>query len=326
MIRLTEFDKYKAKGFIYEANNKSKDAIKCFDKALEIQEDGQAYYMLSLCYCHLREYKTGQEYALKSIEAGYDAAYGLYDRITVGNLTKMSDAVKVLEEGVKNHSVYACFALANHHVDNNLEPDMIDPERAMRYLELAYEYAKPEEKANVALEVYQRYKSIYKKSSFFIESLKENPMLKYLKILDKYDGTAKTLSHFNNVLFDLADENDDYSVIQSLFDRYDDEAKLIFGLLLLEEEYEKFGTIVVDPTSIPFNSFYRGTKANNGACYMMMALTYSSDFIGARDNKKFATRLMNLSKKYGVYLPKRFKPFVNELFTHFDDGHSKYQC
>ena len=325
MIKLTEFDKYKAKGFIYETNNKYKDAIACFNKALKIKEDGQIYYVLSLCYCHKKDYKTGQEYALKAIQAGYDA-YELYNRITVGNLAKVHDSVKVLEEGVKKQFPSACIALADLHLNNNLEPDMVDPLKAAEYLELAYEYAKPEERSDIAIALYERYKNIYKISSYYQSVFKENRELKYLKIVDSLGGRVVPPAHFNYIMFDILEEHEDYDVIQSLFNRFDDDAKLIFGLFLLEEEYERFGTIVVDNTSIPFLAFYKGSKNNNGACYMMLALAYSSDFIGVRDNKRFASRLMNASKKYGVYIPKHFKPLVAELFTHYDDGPSKYKC
>lgn len=55
---------------------------------------------MAWCYCNLREYKKGQEYVLRAIENGYDA-YRLYKDITVGNLAKVYDAVKVLKEGVE---------------------------------------------------------------------------------------------------------------------------------------------------------------------------------------------------------------------------------
>lgn len=324
MVQLDQFQKYKLEGFIYSVHELYQDSIDSFEKALEIKTDGQIYYQISYCYCYLKDYKKAQEYALKAINEGYDA-YILFKDITVGNLAKVNDAVKVLNGGVEKGFASACLALANLHIDNNLEPDMKDPFKASKYLELAFEYAKPEEKAQVVYSVYSNYKVLFGMNPYFSKFAKEDKISKYLKEFNKLGGFPQTPSFFNVSLFDELDKRDDKEVFDLLFKRFDGDAKLIFGLLLLEDEMRDSGKVSADHDSFAFLNILEGVmKDNNGACMLLMALCFGSDLDGAEKDEKIVKSLFADARKSHVCIPSRFRDLVNGLIDHFDEEYSEY--
>lgn len=322
MIALNQFDKLKLEGFVFSSHELYEDSLESFNKALEIKEDPQIYYQMAYCYCYLRDYKKAQEYALKAIDKGYDA-YSLFAQITVGNLAKVNEAVKVLNEGVEKHFSSACLALANLHIDNNLEPDMREPFEAAKYLELAYEYSKPEERIQILYSIYKQYRVLYGFYPYCATYFKEDRALKYLKEYNKYGGHPSPLSFFNVSLFNELDKKDDHEIVQLLFDRFNGDSKLIFGLLLLEEELKEKGEIHATHDSFAFLTMLEGVlKDNNGACCLMMALCFASDLNPDDDDEKIARGLLNDSKKHHVCIPERFREMVKHLLDHFQE---KYQ-
>lgn len=323
MFYLSDFDKKKVEGLILLKGNDNQSsneqgAINCFKEALNIKDDPSLYAYIAFALCRLREYKEGQEYALKAIEKGFDA-YGLFTNITVGNLAKVNDAVKVLMTGVEKHNASACLELARLHIDNNLEPDMVDYGEASKYLDLAFEYTPVPKRGLIAYRISHLYKNLNNKFPSLATSRGEDMELHYLKIFNDYGGVLNSVRGTNIELFNSADKNDDYSVIDILYDRFDGDAYLIFGLLFLQEEYEKTGTLKIKP-NIGFLSIVAGAmRTTNGACSALAALCLASDFEGSEWDPIEANRLLREARRRGVYLPRRFESFYQELMNHLDD-------
>ena len=261
MIKLTEFDKLKFKGYSCAYRNSEDIAIKEFEKALEIKEDPQIYFMLAHSYWQLRNYEVAQEYAYKAIEKGYDA-YKLYAEITVDNLAKMDQAMRVLMNGVEKHYASACFALAKLHIDNNLEPDMRLPFVASTYLELAYEYADEFNKPAYALDIYNAYKVLYTMYPSIKNYFKENKPLYYYKKYCKSGCSFCASKRTNMKLFNEADKYDDREVLDYLFERFDSTSQLIFGLMLYEEKLEIGDELYPDYDYLIISSICNGLTKN----------------------------------------------------------------
>lgn len=321
MFYLSEFDKKKVEGLVYLNHGEDEDdkrAIDCFDEAIAIKDDPAIFSHYALALCYLREYEKAQEYALKAIKGGYDA-YQLYCEITVGNLQKVNQAVEVLKNGVDNHKPSACLEMARLHLINTSEPDMLDPFEASKYLELAFEYTPVSRKGLIANTISRFYRLLNRQYPYFVKFKKEDMELHYLKIFTDYGGVLSPAKGANIELFNAANRNDDYSVIDTLYNRFDGESYLIFGLLMLEEEYEKNKTIKLEH-NVAFITFLVGSlKTNNGACTALMSLCFASDFEGVEPNFDEARRLLNVAKRNGVYLPERFVSFFKELMNHLDE-------
>lgn len=245
MIELTDFDLHKLYGYIYSICDKYDESLMEFNEALKIQEDGQIFFQMAYCFAYLREYKTAQEYSLKAINAGYDA-YGLYSQITIGNLADVSSAIKVLKEGVDKKYASACLAMADLHLDNNLEPDMLNPLECSRYLEMAFEYAKPSEKGTVAYVLSRKYKFLKGRFPYY----KKDKSLYYLKIFNEYGSSFSPARFMNITLFNEGVENNDHGVVGLLFDRFNADSQVIFLLMLLEKHYKETGNTNVETGSI----------------------------------------------------------------------------
>lgn len=321
MLYLSDFDKKKVLGLVYlfgtdKETSEEEIAINCFNDALKIKEDKSLYYFIALALCRLRRYKEAQEYALKSIEKGYDA-YNLYVKITVGNLAKVYQAVKVLEEGIKKQSYSACLELANLHIFNNLEPDMVDYLKASKYLNLAFEYAPNNKKGQVAYILSQSYKSLNNLFPPYKEYFKDNTEFHYLKIFNEYGGALYPNNGLNVRLFNAAYESDYEDVINCLYERFNGDSYAIFSLLFLQEEYEKTGSLNINNKGF-FIAVAGTMRTANPLCRIISALCFASDIDGVERNHKEAKTLLKDIKKERLYIPERFKDFYQMLINHFD--------
>lgn len=202
---------------------------------------------------------------------------------------------------------------------------MKDPFEASKYLELAYEYAKAEERSQVAYSVYMNYKVLIGMNPYCSKIFKEDNVLKYLREFNKFGGFPRTPEFFNVSLFEEFDKKENDEVFDLLLERFDGDAKLIFGLLLLEEEIKNNGKISANHDSFAFLNILEGViKNNNGACMLLMALCFGSDLEGAEDDEKIVKSLFVDARKSHVCVPTRFKGLVCELLDHFNEKYEKY--
>ena len=322
MFYLSEFDKKKVEGLIYlngtDDSCNEKGAIECFKEALEIKEDPSLYAHISLALCRMREYCDGQEYALKAIEKGYDA-YGLYSKITIGNLANVNQAVKILKEGIEKKEPSACLELAKLHIDNNLEPDMIDYFEASKYLDIAYEYTPVPKKGLIAYTISRWYRLLNNKFPHYKNPRNEDMELHYLKIFNEYGGVLVPAKGTNLELFNAADKNNDYSIVDVLYNRFDGDAYTIFALLFLQEEFDKTGTINLDHNKGLLVAVAGAMRTGNGACSVLSSLCFASDFEGVVWNPDEASKILRDARRRGVYIPKRFESLYQELIGHLDE-------
>lgn len=319
MLYLTEFDKKKLEGQLLLSRGFQNKAIQSFNSALDIKNDPEIYFHLAYAYCDLKDYVKAQECSLKAIELGYDA-YALFSLITIGNLRDITTATNVLKKGMEKKHSSAYFEMAKLHIDNVVEPDMLDPYKASEYLELAYEYAPEEKKGQTAYSISMMYKMLYGFFPYFSKYTKENKELCYLKIFNKYGGGTALLYGMHTKLFDVANNSDDYSVVQTLFDGLNGEAMFIFALMLLHEEYSTTGTIVIKDNLGILVADEGATKFKHGGCYALLALQYGSDLEGSECNDKRTILCLKQSKLNQFLIPKSFDTFFDELMNHIYCG------
>ena len=299
MIELTNFDLHKLYGFILSRCEKYEESLEEFNQALNIQQDGQIYYQMAYCYVYLREYKLAQKYALVAIETEYDA-YSLYQQITWGNLRDYGAVVKVLKEGVKKKSSSACM----------LYSDYVEFFEKEKYLEMAFEYAKPSDRGLVAFNLSQKYKMLEVQ---FPNMVKDKKSLHYMKIYNEYGLSLLTANHLNITLFDEYEENNDHDVIQMLFNRFDADAELIFLLMLLEKQFKETGDTNIDETSVIYYLInYLATKEKNQVCKLLKAYIDSEEHDAMQ-------KMFNLSRSGNYSIPKCYKqPFDLFLDVYID--------
>jgi tetratricopeptide (TPR) repeat protein len=323
MFYLSDFDKKKIEGLVYLNDSDGETAneqgvIDCFKEALNIKDDPSLYSYISLALCRMREYKEAQDYAIKAIEKGYDA-YGLYSKITVGNLANVNQAVKVLKSGVEKRNPSACLEMAKLHIDNNLEPDMVDYFEASKYLDLAFEYSSVEKRGLIAYTISRWYGILNRMHPYFKSTKKEDMELYYLKIFNEYGGAFVSSEGTNIELFNVYDANDDYGIIDVLYKRFDGDAYAIFALLLLQEEYEKTGTLNLDHNKGCLTAVAGAMRTGNGACRAISSICFASDFEGAVWDPSEANKILKDARRSGIYIPKRFESFYKELISHLDE-------
>ena len=315
MIVLTEFDKRKLEGRVNLSHGENENAIKWFDRALELKEDPEIYFYKAYACCYLRDYEAAREYALMSIRGGYDA-YALYSKISVGNLRDVSGNVSELKKGIEKHYPSACLEMARLHIDNVSEPDMLDPYEASNYLELAYQYTPAEKRGLFAYSLSRWYRTLYNTFPYFIDFKSENSELYYLKVFNESGGTLYGPRSINVELFDAFNKNDDYSIVQSLFNRFDGDAFFIFALLLLHEEYASTGTIVITKNQGLLTATEGAIRYKHGGCYALTALCFGSDFEGSEFDDNQAIESLKCSKQNRFIVPKSLEDFYEELMSH----------
>lgn len=314
MITLNEFEKLKLQGYIYSSQERYLESLQDFEKALKIKNDGQIYFQMAYVHVYLKNYREAQKCAQKAIENGYDA-YELYTQITVGNLANMDQAVDYLSKGVDNKQASACFALSHLHFDNNLIPDMRNPLKCSEYLKMAYEYADETKKGLFAYKISDSYSRL----AFFYPSLKDQfnrESLKYLKIFNDYGGSLAPTNNINTMLFNAAWINNDNTIFQSLFERFDGDSKIIFALMLLEEDYNRNG-FVEELSDIPLFLIEDAAKKNNNSAAILM---YAYSKI---NNPKRLRNIYLKAKDYSLTIPKCYKDsfikFINCYETLMDE-------
>ena len=273
---------------------------------------------MAYAFACLREYKKAQEYSLKAIDGGYDA-YDLYASITIGNLADMNNAIKVLNAGIEKHIPTACLIMARLHIDNNLEPDMCDPLKASKYLELAFQYASEEEKGIVAYKIAKLYRLLHGMFPQSMRSETDNRQYYYFNVFNNYGGAVAPVGGLNIDLFNAACINDDYSVVHTLLNSLNGDALFIFALLLLDEEYTSTGTIVVEKNQGLLTACEGAIRFNHGGCYALMALCIGSDFEASEYNPEETKRLLAKSKRNRFIVPKVFESLFKNLMSHLDD-------
>ncbi len=316
MIILTEYDKKMIDALIHLLHYEYEKSIDKFNDALKLKSSPLVYYNLAQAYIGLRKYNEAQKYALLAIENGYDA-YALYAKITIGNLQKVNDAVKVLENGIKKQNPSACFETARLHIDNNLEPDMNDPYEASKYLDLAFHYTPVEKRGTMAYSISKMYKTIYNMYPYFIDFKDENSELHYYKIFLDYGGLLFPNEFANIEAFDIADANDDNTILDYLYENFNGDAMFIFSLMLLEEEYKTTGTIEIKDNLGLLTACEGASKFKHSGCSAICALIFGSDF--CQDDELYfeqALKLLNQSKLNKNVIPVRFEKFFKELMNH----------
>lgn len=318
MIKLTDFDKHKLAGLVYsEAGDQFyRKALEEFNAALKIKEDGNVYSEMALLFCHLRDYKTAQEYSFKAIELG-EEDYNTYKEITYGNLADVSQTYKVLEKGIQNKKSLACYEMGCLHLFNTLDPDMVNPYKAMEYFDLCYEYTDEKQKGIVAYLIYKQYKIINKQYPY----LKTKNSYLYMKKAIEYSSRLAALPGDFVRLFNEANKIDEQDIISVLFNcYYQEEAKMLFAFLLLEEGYECVNRNVVEPNSVPYLLIKMAAKkgANQPALLMHLYLTNTL-------REKYV-KLFPYFKDAEAYVPDRFqkgfKVFIRNVEMMLDDKKS----
>ena len=311
MIKLTDFDKNKLFGFVYAANERYLESQMSFNDALKLKEDGQIYFQKAYNHIYLREYNEAQACAMKAIELGFDA-YELYAKITVGNLADIDKAMSVLLDGASKQKASACFGLAYQHYDNNLNPDLRDPYKCMQYLELAYQYAKPHEKGLYAFRISNMYSGLLRFYPFLKDQIGNKPT-EYLTIFNQYGGSFAPVDHINIMMFNEMVKNDDHSIVDLLFERFDDDAKLLFAFMLLEEEYKANGQSNV-VQGLPYMLIEEANKmGKNPAAKLLYAyITPSSqrDLLG----------LYHQIKDYGLFVPNYYKDGFDAFMKCYEES------
>ena len=315
MLFLTEADKRKLEGRVNLSHGENETAIKWFNRSLELETDPEIYFYLAYAYCYLREYRKARDYALLAIEGGYDA-YALYTKISVGNLQDVYGAIKILKKGVEKRYFSACIEMAKLHVENTVLPDMIDPYEASNYLEKAYQCAPIEKRGTVAYMISKWYRILYSKFPDYFDFKSEVSELYFLNICYEYGAPLYYPKEFNIELFDVANKNDDYGVIQMLFDKFDGDAMFIFALLLLYEEYSTTGTIVITKNQGLLTACEGALKYKHGGCYALTALCYGSDFEGSEFDSEQAIKSLECSRQNHFSVPKTLESFYEELMNH----------
>ncbi len=311
MIKLTDFDKMKLSGFIYADAERYLESQLSFKDALKIKDDGQIYYQMALNHCYLREYKEAQACALKAIELGYDDSYELYSRITVGNLADMDSAIRVLRDGAEKKKASACFALAWLHYDNNLCPDLKDHNSCIECLELAYKYAEPNKKGIFAFKISRLYGSLLRLYPFLKEQYGNKPA-EYISIFNEYGGAFASAKHINIVMFDSLSNNEDHAMVDMLFERFDNDAKLLFAFMLLEEEYKDNGQSNVIK-GLPYLLIKEASKSNNSAAKLLYA--YAANL-----RKNDLLRLYDKAIDYVSFVPKYFKDGFDAFLKCYEEA------
>ncbi len=311
MITLNEFEKNKLAGFVYPAFGRHLEALQSFEDALMIKEDGQIYFQMALSYADLKEYKKAQECTLKAIKNDYDA-YNLFAAITVGNLANIDLAVKVLLEGAEKENSSACLALANLYTVNYLNPDMEDPLEAIRYLEMAYEYAKPSKKGLCAFQVYNGYSMLLRSYPFLENTFCTMPM-KYLNIFNEYGGSFGACEHINVTLFQEASKVNDHSIVETLFNRFNGDAELLFALMLLEEEYRETGKQSNVISDLPLLLIKDAAKTSKNSAALLL------NAISTQGSKKMLSRIFAKASDYEACIPACFKKGFDAFIKYYEE-------
>ena len=309
MFALSEFNKLKLQGYIYSINERYSESLYCFNDALNIKEDGQIYCQMAYCYAYIKDYKEAQKCALKAIEIGFDA-YELYAKITVGNLADMDNAVKVLNEGVKNRKASACFTLAYYHYDNNLIPDMRDPFKCCEYLELAYKCAEPYERAEYSYRIANLYKILLHTYPYLEKTIKNKPF-EFMKIFNQYGGALYPSERINIYMFNEASRAGDESIFDILFNRFDGDSELIFALMLLDEKYREKNENKIDDIALLLIKD-SATKYKNPAASLLY--TYSSS-----SSKRVLKSVYKKAGDYSLYVPNDFKEVFSEYVKCYEE-------
>ena len=139
--------------------------------------------------------------------------------------------------------------------------------------------------------------------------------LYYLKIFNSYGGLSTYQKGLNVELFDAANKNDDYSVVQTLFDRFDGDAFFIFALLLLYEEYEKTGTIVITKNLGLLTATEGAIRFRHGGCYALTVLCFWSSYEGCDFNEEAAIDSLKQSKRNKFVVPETLIDFYNNIMS-----------
>ena len=311
MVKLNDFYKNKVIGKVYLLQEDSTNALLYLNRALQIKEDPEVLEKIGMAYYYDREYKMAQEYFLKAIDCG-DDCYALFKKVTVDNLRDMDKAVSVLKDGVTKHSAYACILLGDLHIENIINPDMVNYDEAERYLNLAYEYVQPDRKAEIAFILAQRCARLLRltKNEKFASQ-----KYFYLKECYKYNSSVQQDREILNYLFEAADACNDESVFEILSSELDGSAMLLFALLLLEEEYEQDKNISIQKSMGMFIA-KQGANQHNGGCAVLAALCYGSDFKDSEYKPEFVKHYIEVSQKNPWRILERFRPMVRDLLTH----------
>ena len=143
--------------------------------------------------------------------------------------------------------------------------------------------------------------------------------LHYLKIFNEYGGVFVSSKGTNIELFNVYDANDDYGIIDVLYERFDEDAYAVFALLLLQEEYDKTGTLNLYHNKGCLTARAGAMRTGNGACKVIESLCFASDFENVVWEPIKATKLLREARRSGVYVPKRFEVFFEELINHLDE-------
>ena len=299
MIELNNFELNKLYGYIYALCNCDEKALEYFEAALKEKEDGQTYYQMAYSYTYLKDYINAQRCALKAIELGYDA-YELYIKITWGNLRDYGAGKKVLLDGYKKRSSSACILLS----------DDAEFFEVGDMLEKAYEYARPNEKGNIAYIISKKFKRLEKEYPDFY---KKDRASYYLKIFNDYGGSLSSAPHLNILLFNEAIEKNDRDIIQILFDRFDSDAKIIFLFMLLEMEYKKKSNLYFEKDTPCYALIsYLAKNENNQITKLLKSYM---DFESSNEMQE----VINMNRASNLIIPEYYKkPFDMFLDDFFD--------
>lgn len=311
MIKLSEFNKLKIKGYANLCKEKYEDAIALFQSALIIKDDAQIYELIAKCYVYLKEYKLASEYALRAVELGNEESFTLFTEVTMGCLRDIEAALKALNNGANNRSSTACLMLADiysgrYPMEFTNNEDIF---QCSHFLEEAYKYCPDHKKGNMAYAIAKRYQYL---SRIGLTLFRERTLF-FFKEAEKYKIYGNSV---RDDVFKVAAQNEETleeQTIDVLFNNVDGFSCLVFGLWLMYSENES--RISID--SDAFSLFKEGLKAKNGACALICGLEFGA-FDATKFNKTKALRFISLAKSKKVLIPAYFESLFETILEDYD--------
>lgn len=305
MKHLSDKNILKAKGFAYFYADQFEKALECFEQSQKISGDGLTYKMIALCYVNLKDYITAKDYTLKAIDVGFEC-YDLFLQITAGNLLDDSLSEKILLEGCEKHSPLAAACLGKLYSGYYIFPWGYEPKifEAVNYYEKAYEWAPNSQKGEYAYIAGKRILYLYKRE-LPIKAIHDKALY-YLKTANEYKVLGKPITRDLMQAYDCKDVVVDEEFFDLLFNNFNADACLVFGLLLYENEPSCLESQLL---------FKQGKKLHETACTFLYSLLSSNT-----DTPKTFEGLSLLAKSKSIYIPDFLRPIFEMVVSDYDNS------
>ena len=299
MIKLNEYHKYFLSGYVYEKLEEYEKSISYFEKAYVIKNNPMILSQIAFDYCYLKDYSKAREYAIRAVEEGYDGYRSLVT-IPTDNDEQREQIMTIVQKGVEKRMAsamlaYTCF---------------VDEYQRKGYLDMAVQYAKPEEKTSILFAVFRQYHLL---PEFNIPSVKKQ----YWEYIKEYKALGCLFrDEYENIsIFDDATYINEPEVLDILRKDFDNSALLIFSLMLLQEEFDQgYACVNMDKDCLLFDCLRAGKIAKSKECDILLKLCFDI-VLDPKDIKALSRYLDDIRCMYPKYFNGMLKEIVKQYIT-----------